>query len=443
VEAKPFDSAFSRRKSQGSVSPVKEAPNLPQPLVGMNRMRVIVLNDYGHVAGGAAQVAISSLNGLAENGLDVIFVSSVGPIDPAIRRDIVNVVNFGLDDLLENSSRIQAAVMGIWDWRCAARFREVLAGCDPADTIVHLHSWVKSLSSSVVQTAISLGFRVVCTLHDYFSVCPNGGLYNFPQQKPCLLRPMSLDCVASNCDSRSYAQKLWRVGRQVVQNSFGGIPRLQYFITVSDYSESLLRRWLPPTAEFFRVRNPIEIERMTPSAVDGNRAFTFVGRISTEKGPGVFAEAARLANVRAVFVGSGPREDSLAAINTSAELLGWQDRPDVVRAIRASRATVFPSIWHETQGMVVLEAAALGVPAIVSDSCAAKEAIVDGETGLLFRAGDASDLSMKLTLLDRDSELAARLGLTAYERYWSAPSTIEMHTKQLIACYTEIMERPK
>jgi hypothetical protein len=90
-------------------------------------MRVIVLNDYGHVAGGAAQVAISSLNALAGNGVDVIFVSSVGPVDPTIRRDIVEVVNFGLDDLLENSSRIQAAVMGIWDWRCAARFRAVLA----------------------------------------------------------------------------------------------------------------------------------------------------------------------------------------------------------------------------------------------------------------------------------------------------------------------------
>jgi hypothetical protein len=42
-------------------------------------MRVIVLSDYGHVSGGAAQVAISSLNGPAAAGLDVIFVSSVGP----------------------------------------------------------------------------------------------------------------------------------------------------------------------------------------------------------------------------------------------------------------------------------------------------------------------------------------------------------------------------
>jgi glycosyltransferase involved in cell wall biosynthesis len=282
----------------------------------------------------------------------------------------------------------------------------------------------------------------VCTLHDYFSICPNGGLYNFPQQRLCLLRPMSLGCIASNCDARSYAQKLWRVGRQVVQNRFGGIPRrLKYFITVSDYSESLLRPWLPASAEFFRVRNPIEIDKMAPSAVHDNSSFTFVGRISTEKGPDVFAAAAQSANVRAVFVGSGPKEESITAMNTSVEHLGWLDRPGVVRAIQSSRAVVFPSLLHETHGLVVLEAAALGVPAIVSDSCAAREAIVDGETGLLFRAGNASDLSTKLVLLDRDPELAARLGSAAYKRYWSAPSTVEMHTKQLIACYGEIMKR--
>ena len=405
-------------------------------------MRVIVLNDYGHVSGGASQVAISSLNALAMAGLDVVFVSSVGPVDPAINRDNVDVILLGFHDLLGNPSTLQAFVRGIWDSRSADRVHEVLTKYDPADTVIHLHSWVKSLSSSVAHAAISLGFKVVCTLHDYFSVCPNGALYNFPQQRPCLLRPMSPDCMVCNCDARSYAQKLWRVGRHAVQNSFGGIPeKVRYFITVSDYSESLLRPWLPPTAEFFRVRNPIQIEKCAPSCVDSNHAFVFVGRISTEKGPDVFAAAAKLANVRAVFVGSGPSEQSIAAINASVELQGWQDRAGVVQAIRSSRAIVFPSLLHETQGMAVLEAAALGVPAIVSDSCAAKEDIVDGQTGLLFRAGDAYDLSAKLSLLDRDPALAAYLGLKAYERYWSAPSTVDTHTKQLIACYMKILER--
>jgi glycosyltransferase involved in cell wall biosynthesis len=405
-------------------------------------MRVIVLTDYGHVRGGAAQVAIGSLNQLAEAGLNVVFVSAVGPVDSSIDRKLVHIVNFGLHDLLENPSRLRASVAGIWNAVCADRLREVLAEFDPSDTIVHLHSWVKSLSSSVLSVAIALGFKVVCTLHDYFTICPNGGLYNFPQKSPCLLRPMSLSCIASNCDARSYAQKLWRVGRQVVQDKFGGIPKkLKYFITVSDYSEFLLRPLLPSTAEFFRVTNPIEIEKTPPATVGSNRSFSFVGRICDEKGPEVFAEASRLAGVPAVFAGSGPTESKLRSIYQSVELLGWQSRAGVARAMQSSRALVFPSLLHETQGMVVQEAAALGVPVIVSDACAAREAVADGETGLHFRSGDAVDLSVKLMLLDRDPALAARMGLNAYQRYWRAPATLALHGKQLIACYEQILRR--
>jgi glycosyltransferase involved in cell wall biosynthesis len=407
-------------------------------------MRVVVLNDYGHVNGGASQVAISSLNPLADAGLEVIFVSSVGPVAHTINREKVKTVNFGFHDLLNNPSRFEASIRGIWDPRCADRLRAILANCNTVDTIVHLHGWMKSLSSSVAQVATSLGFKVVCTLHDYFAVCPNGGLYNFPEERACDFQPMSLDCITSNCDARSYSQKLWRIGRQAIQQSLGGIPgKLIYFITVSDYSQSLLRPLLPSTAEFFQVKNPIEIDRLAPTTVSDNRAFTFIGRLSPEKGPATFAAAAKLASVNAVFVGAGSEEQRIASINGSAKLLGWRDRHGVVQAIRESRAIIFPSRWHETQGMVVLEAAALGVPAIVSDSCAARDAIIDGETGLVFRSGDASDLASKLELLDRTPELAAIMGKRAYENYWKSPSTLALHTGQLIACYQEILGRDK
>lgn len=404
-------------------------------------MRVIVLNDYGFVNGGAAQVAIASLHALAVAGADVTFVSSVGPVDQTIDRNLVKVVNFGFQDLLSNPSKVNAAIKGIWNSNAEACFDDVLEEFDPKNTIIHLHGWVKSLSSSVVHVAIKRGFKVVCTLHDYFAACPNGGLYNYQQKKLCALKPMSLACIMSNCDPRSYGQKLWRVARQVVQNGFGHIPDgIKYFISVSDYSESLLRPKLPSTSKFFRVRNPIDIAKINLSDVGSNRAFTFIGRLSPEKGGAVFASAARLAGVNSVFVGCGSEEQKIRHAHPDADFQGWQNRAGVIRAIQSSRAIVFPSLLHETQGMVVLEAAALGVPALVSDKCAATDAIVDGETGLLFRAGDSVDLSAKLTLLQNDPELARSLGKKAYDQYWSNPCTIDNHVKELISCYSKIME---
>ncbi len=404
-------------------------------------MRIIVINDHGSISGGADQVAIASLNTLACEGYDVTFVSSVGPIDKHIDQNRVRVINFGFHDLISNPSRLNAAIHGLWDFRCAKQLGKVLDDYDPSDTIIHLHTWCKSLTSSVVREIQSRNFKLVCTLHDYFSVCPNGGLYDYRKMQNCSLKPMSIACAMTHCDSRSYSQKLWRFVRQIIQKQVGGIPKnIAYFISVSDYSEALIRPYLSAQSKIFRIRNPININLSTPATPEKNLAFCFVGRLAPEKGGAVFAAAALKAGVPAIFIGKGSEEHAIKLANPLAELLGWQDRAGVNNAIRSSRALVFPSLWHETQGLTVAEATAIGIPVIVSDKCAASEEIIDGETGLLFRVGDINDLADKIRLLHDDPELAKQMGKKAYEMYWSKPSTIKNHVTNLIACYQEIIQ---
>jgi len=271
-------------------------------------------------------------------------------------------------------------------------------------------------------------------------VCPNGGLYNFVADEHCRIKPMSFKCALCNCDSRSRAHKAWRYSRHMVQKKLGGVPSdIKNFISVSDYSERLLKPHLPPESRFYRVRNPIDISRRMPANVSQNRVFTFVGRLSPEKGATLFASAAKKANVEAAFVGRGSEDLKILKAHPEASLLGWHDRDGVANHIIASRAVVFPSLLHETQGMVVLEAAALGVPAIVSDNCAARDSVIDGKTGLLFRAGDISDLSEKIRYLDSNPIIASQMGKSAYDRYWSNPSTLENHIEDLIKCYKGIL----
>lgn len=403
-------------------------------------MRVIVMNDHGYVNGGAAQVAITSLNALAEAGVDITFVTSVGPVDLTIDSNKITVINFGLHDLQSNPSRFTAAITGIWNSRAAAQFEKILSEFDQSNTIIHLHTWSKSLTSSVVRTAMKVGFEVVCTLHDYFSICPNGGLYNYKKKEPCMLEPMSVACELSNCDSRSYSQKIWRVARQVVQRHLGGMPdNVRHFITVSDFSENLIKPHLPKGAHFYRVRNPINIERIQPADPGDRQNFTFVGRLSPEKGASLFSQAAKIAGVTACFVGSGEEEESIRKVNPKAVFLGWQDRPGVINAITRSRTLVLPSRWYETQGLVVQEAAALGVPAVVSDSCAARDSIIDKVNGFLFKSGDLDDLADKLSVLAESPELVRKLGRNAYITYWQNPSTLERHVDELLVCYESVL----
>ena len=403
-------------------------------------MRIIVVNDYGSVTGGAAKVAISSINSLAEAGQDVTFLSGVMPIDTSINQDKVRVINFGLNDLQGAPYKISASMSGIWNYRNARLFGRLLEEYDSNHTVIHVHGWLKSLSSSIIREALGRRFKVIISLHDYSAVCPNGGFYNYQTQSHCLLSPLSSKCILENCDSRSYFYKLWRVGRQLVQKHFAGIPSdIVYYISVSDYSESIIKKFLHPSSKIFKIRNPIDIEKMQISKNTLTDQFTFVGRLSPEKGCSLFAAAASKANVRSVFVGSGQEEKKILLINEYSEIKGWCNRSEVINNILLSRAIVYPSLLHETQGLAVLEAAALGIPAIVSDGCAARDLIEDGVTGFLFKHGSIDDLSRKISLLKNDPNISFTMGQAAYNRYWENPCTLERHAKELIKCYSEIL----
>ncbi len=368
----------------------------------------------------------------------------VGPLDASLNRNApgLQVCDLGLHDLLGDPSRLHAAFAGIWKPGAARKFGQLLSELDPGSTVVHLHSWVQALTASVVRECERRSFPLVCTLHDYFSACPNGGFYNYQTQSICTLKPMSRPCLREHCDSRSYPQKIWRFGRNVVQSRFGHVPTgIGNYISVSKFSEELLRPYLPRAARFYSVDNPIAIDKGPPAACALSRSFVFVGRLSPEKGGLLFAEAARRACVAASFVGAGGEEGKIRHCNPGATLWGWQGRSGVADIVSRSRCLVFPSVWYETQGLVIQEAAALGIPALVSDGCAGRDSIIDGVTGLLFRQGDPDDLKLKLERLDRDDTYASALGKAAYKHYWDNPRSLDKHVGSLLRCYADVLLR--
>jgi glycosyltransferase involved in cell wall biosynthesis len=405
----------------------------------MSEPHIVVVNDFAHINGGAAQVALGSAMALAGRGHPVTVFASVPPVMPELAASGVRVVLTDQHDILTDPSRRRAAVQGIWNRKAAQMMGELLDGLSPADTVVHLHGWTKAISPSAVHAALSRRFKVVCTLHEYFIACPNGGFFNYQGNHICRLRAMSTRCLLSHCDARSYPQKLWRFERHMVQRTLGGVPRrLHAFIALSRLSREVLAPYLPPGVPVHEVQNPIEAAKEEPVPVEDNDTFIAAGRLAVEKGLDLFAAATAETGVPAVLVGDGPLRDQISALNPAMEITGWQPHSGVVRRMKRARALVFPSIWYETLGLVVLEAAALGVPAIVPDTCAARDSVEDGVTGLWFRGGDARDLAAKIRRLADPAE-AHRLGRAAHERYWRNPRTMERHVDGLRAVYRSVI----
>lgn len=131
-------------------------------------------------------------------------------------------------------------------------------------------------------------------------------------------------------------------------------------------------------------------------------------------------------DVQVAIAGSGrdrERLDRLAApLGARARLLGKV--PDADLPALYGCADVFAMCcrdrWRgleaEGFGIVFVEAAACGVPAVAGRSGGAHEAVVDGVTGLVVDPHDVAEVRRALDRVLRDDALRARLGAAARER---------------------------
>jgi glycosyltransferase involved in cell wall biosynthesis len=399
---------------------------------------VIVLNNHCNAQGGASRVAIDEAIGLAARGLGVTFLGAVGPVCPELAAASVRVICLGQEEL--STGRPSVALQGLWNVRAHKTMSELLESQDPKSTIVHLHGFTQALSTSPVRCAVSRGFAVVYTLHDFFSACPNGTFFDFVSREPCLRSPLSLSCITRNCDKRHYAHKLYRVARSVVQRQIGGLPgAVNNYVGLSRRSTDILRMYLPRDAHIHALRNPIDLKRRAPVNAADNVAVVAIGRLDSEKGIDVLLEAAKQSNVRLTFVGDGPLR-ARAEASGVCRVTGWISAAGVEAELESARCLVFPSLWYETYGLVVDEAAARGIPAIVSDISAAAERVEHDVTGWHVRAGDVGALSRRLTAIGDDAAISSA-GRAAYEKFWAHPPTCDEHITGLISIYRSILEQ--
>ncbi|MCZ6680910.1 MAG: glycosyltransferase, partial [Candidatus Poribacteria bacterium] len=122
-------------------------------------------------------------------------------------------------------------------------------------------------------------------------------------------------------------------------------------------------------------------------------------------------------NAYLVFAGDGelrPIMESYAAaagLNRRTRFLG--NIPDTRPLIAASNATVLASTAVETFSMAMLESMAMGVPMIAPRIGGLPEAIIDGDTGLVFAIGESSTLASCMRSVVERPSAAARMGASA------------------------------
>lgn len=150
---------------------------------------------------------------------------------------------------------------------------------------------------------------------------------------------------------------------------------------------------------------------------EGRRRVLFVGKLIGRKHPADLLHAvARLRDrpVQIAFVGAGELEPELrkiaAASSVHADFMGFVNQSQLPAAYASADVLVLPSDGLETWGLVVNEAMACGIPAIVSDAVGCgRDLIEPGLTGATFPLGDVAALATAIdNVLSFDPVLTRR-----------------------------------
>lgn len=126
----------------------------------------------------------------------------------------------------------------------------------------------------------------------------------------------------------------------------------------------------------------------------------FVGKLIDKKRPFDIIDALiniNDKNIHVLFIGDGPLRSKLKDIgnikNNNIHFAGFINQSELPCYYSAGDVLVLPSDGGETWGLVVNEAMASGIPAIVSDKVGcAPDLIEQGKTGFVFEMGNISSL---------------------------------------------------
>lgn len=154
-----------------------------------------------------------------------------------------------------------------------------------------------------------------------------------------------------------------------------------------------------------------------------SRIILFAGRIQAFKGIDILLRAvARLRDsrqMRLLIVGGDSKSaDMLASLSSLAGELGIEDKVTFVGTVGHGRMPLFYSAadvcvvpsYHESFGLVALEALACGIPVVASRVGGLATIVKDGETGYLVDELSDETFARSLELLLGDEALRRRMG---------------------------------
>ena len=255
-----------------------------------------------------------------------------------------------------------------------------------------------------VEAALLDRYPVVKMMHGFFGTCISSQkAHLFPSVVPCA-RVFGPPCIALYVPRRCGAlrpQKAlddfqWNTRQHRLLGRYAAIVVASRYMQEEYVRHGVSRERVVSAPLFPTVETPDD-PRETPR----EPTVLFAGRMTSLKGPRVLIDAVAAAGrllerpIKLVMAGEGPDRagliDAARAQAVRASFPGWVTGEERTALLRAASLVAIPSQWPEPFGLVGLEAAMHGVPAVAFDVGGISEWLQDGVNGRLVRERGSAD----------------------------------------------------
>lgn len=403
-------------------------------------MRILFCNKYNHPFSGTEVYLFELMDLMRSQGHEVALFSMADPRGEPTPYDRHFVPHIDFKAKAGFWRRVRQAGHAIYSTDARRRLRAMIEEFRP--DVAHVRNIYHHLSPSILWELKAQDLPVVYHLNDFKLLCPNYNLVSRGEAcEACkggafwhALRPQCYPGMGARAMlmSEAYVHRWLGTYRKCVD----------LFLAPSQFVRDKFVEHGWDGAKFEVLPHFQETHEIARNAKDG--PVLYFGRLSAEKGVDDLLRAMQsVPQVRLTIAGDGPQRGELQELAASlslsnVEFVGQLEGAERDSLIAQSQFTVLPSHAYETLGKTILESYAKGRAVVASDMGSRRELVREGETGLLYRMGDAEQLAAAIQLLGSRPELAEKMGRAGWE-FVRERHTPEGHYRKLLGLYEDLI----
>lgn len=292
--------------------------------------------------------------------------------------------------------------------------RQMQSMVDGFDVVHAHHKW------SLIAMASARSASLFATIRDYWPIC-FCGRSTFRTDESCSVYDFTR-CSEEEHGAKGLLTPIlypWFEPRMRKRRELLG--RARRIFCISRYVREQLLPFYPPQQLAVLPNFSEPLDAPAPKGLPP-RFMVFIGKLEANKGVHLLPQLLEKSILRLPLVvlgeGSlmGQLQQDFERRGLEALCLGYVEYPEMLSVLKRAEFLLFPSVWAEPLGRVLIEAAMMSKPALAFASPGGHHDIIrNGESGILAESEDA--FSNAVSELAGDAELRQRMGEAARRVY--------------------------